>query len=166
MARETSLDIRSTNHPSYEWLLLNGEFMTSVPVIPFLWDRWWRLEQTGLMVAGVQWVSCLVYADRDNPVFAANAGGAQFLPEPSTTGLPAPAANVAFLEATLSYEWALGRATALLERLDGTPHGATARQMHIDLETRATIVEKRLGMLFAALSEIGSWHALSTWGDP
>ena len=42
-----------------------------LPDIPQLWTAWWSLSSVGRAVAVVQYASCPLYGETDNPVFAA-----------------------------------------------------------------------------------------------
>lgn len=62
----------------YRWV---GELTTYgvlLPDIERLWTEWWSLGTTGRAVAAIQYISCLMYPEKENPVFAPwtpNGGG-------------------------------------------------------------------------------------------
>ncbi len=48
----------------------DGAFALIFPELESLWRAWWRFETPGQAVAALQYRSCLLYQDRDNPIFA------------------------------------------------------------------------------------------------
>lgn len=54
----------------YRWI---GALITCGVVLPdleLLWNDWWKAETIGRAVSAVQYVSALMYADDENPIFA------------------------------------------------------------------------------------------------
>jgi|SRR5690348_164032 len=62
----------------YRWV---GELTTYgvlLPDIERLWTAWWSLDTIGRAVAAIQYISCLMYPETENPIFARwtpNGGG-------------------------------------------------------------------------------------------
>src|SRR5216684_7716999 len=49
-----------------------------LPDVDRLWGAWWSLNTFGRAIAAVQYISCLIYPENENPVFAPrtpNGGG-------------------------------------------------------------------------------------------
>jgi len=54
----------------YRWI---GELTTYgvlLPDLERLWTQWWALRTIGCAVAAIQYISCLMYSENENPVFA------------------------------------------------------------------------------------------------
>jgi hypothetical protein len=62
----------------YRWVRALTTYGVLRPDAHRLWTAWWSLGTVGRSVAAVQYISCLMYAERENPVFAQwtpDAGG-------------------------------------------------------------------------------------------
>jgi hypothetical protein len=62
----------------YRWVRALTTYGVLRPDAHRLWTDWWSLGTVGRSVAAVQYISCLMYPDRENPVFApwtSDAGG-------------------------------------------------------------------------------------------
>jgi hypothetical protein len=49
-----------------------------LPDLDRVWSAWWSLDTVGRALAAVQYISCLIYPENENPVFAPwtpNGGG-------------------------------------------------------------------------------------------
>ena len=68
--REDSLSHAGERATAYAWFYRLGAFAGIFPELESLWRAWWRFETLGQAVAALQYVSCLMYQDRDNPIFA------------------------------------------------------------------------------------------------
>jgi hypothetical protein len=54
----------------YRWFRALTTYGVLLPDVERLWTEWWSLSTVGRAVAAVQYVSCLMYADGENPIFA------------------------------------------------------------------------------------------------
>jgi hypothetical protein len=70
MNQETRLHFVGSNSSPYQWFHTLGSFCTIFPYLQGLWDKWWQIATPGQAVCVLQYVSCLMYRDDENPVFA------------------------------------------------------------------------------------------------
>ena len=54
----------------YRWFRGLTTYGVIRPDLSRLWNTWWALETVGRAIAAVQYVSCLMYGENENPVFA------------------------------------------------------------------------------------------------
>jgi hypothetical protein len=54
----------------YRWIGALTTYGILRPDIGLLWEQWWSLGTTGRSVAAIQYISCLMYNEGENPVFA------------------------------------------------------------------------------------------------
>jgi hypothetical protein len=62
----------------YRWVEALMTYGVLRPDLDRLWDNWWELNTVGRAVAAIQYISCLIYSENENPVFApwtADEGG-------------------------------------------------------------------------------------------
>ncbi len=62
----------------YRWIRALTSFGVLLPDVDKLWAVWWSLDTVGRAVGAVQYISCLMYPENENPVFAPwtpNGGG-------------------------------------------------------------------------------------------
>jgi hypothetical protein len=62
----------------YRWIRAVTTYGVLLPDVERLWSAWWSLDTIGRAIAAVQYISCLMYPENENPVFApwtANGGG-------------------------------------------------------------------------------------------
>jgi len=55
----------------YRWITALTTYGVLLPDIEHLWCQWWNLATVGRAVAALQYLSCLMYPQNENPVFAA-----------------------------------------------------------------------------------------------
>jgi len=55
----------------YRWITALTTHGVLLPDIDQLWTAWWEIDTVGSAVAAVQYISCLMYPENENPVFAA-----------------------------------------------------------------------------------------------
>jgi hypothetical protein len=123
----------------YRWITALTTHGVLLRDVDQLWMSWWSMDTIGKAVATVQYMSCLMYRENENPIFAPwtrdGGGGPPWLwgfgghlynhrwLEP----------NIVFLRKTLSpqrVEDSLSRAVATL---DGLPEHETAAMVHGDV---------------------------------
>jgi hypothetical protein len=54
----------------YRWITALTTYGVLLPDVDFFWDAWWSINTVGRAVAAVQYVSCLMYPENENPTFA------------------------------------------------------------------------------------------------
>lgn len=62
----------------YRWINAVTTYGILFPSIDRLWKAWWNLGTVGSAISGLQYISCLMYEERENPIFApwtADRGG-------------------------------------------------------------------------------------------
>ena len=118
-----------------------------LPDMDVLWREWWSLGTVGRAIAVVQYVSCLMYEEHENPVFAAwtpdGGGGPPCLWEfaghlYNHRWLPA---NVTFRKSILDFRTVGEMLTRAVECLVGQPEHGLAIEIQADLP----LCERTLG---------------------
>jgi hypothetical protein len=62
----------------YRWIRAFTSYGVLLPDVDRLWTAWWSLDTLGRAIAAVQYISCLMYPENENPVFSRwtpNGGG-------------------------------------------------------------------------------------------
>lgn len=75
---QRELAYQGMNTGPYRWVRALTTYGVLLPNIERLWTSWWSIETVGQAVAAVQYISCLMYPENENPVFApwtSDAGG-------------------------------------------------------------------------------------------
>ncbi len=75
---QRGLAYRGTNARPYRWIRALTSYGVLLPDVQRVWTAWWSLETVGRAIAAVQYISCLMYSEDENPVFSPwtqNAGG-------------------------------------------------------------------------------------------
>lgn len=111
MSMESSASHSGWDEAPYDWFYALGSFMVVFPHLAEFWTQWWESAEEAFAVCTLQYISCLMYDDRDNPIFAPwtpeSGGGAPALWE--TDGhiydQSTHPDNVAFLEQTLTVDF-------------------------------------------------------------
>jgi hypothetical protein len=115
---QRGLSFKGAKAPPCRWIGALITYGVLRPDIESLWNGWWSLGNVGRAVAAVQFISCLMYQEYENPVFApwtSNEGGGppvlwEFEGHLYTHRWMQP--NVAFLKTAL----AVATVTATLKR--------------------------------------------------
>jgi hypothetical protein len=124
-----------------------------LPDLEQLWNDWWVLKAVGRAVAAVQYVSCLMYGEHENPVFSPwtpNGGG----------GPPVLWAfeghlydhrwlepNISFLRKALTPGSVEDLQSLAVERLAGEPEHETAAIVNADFLLCESTVVTRCSLL-------------------
>ncbi len=115
----------------YRWFRALTTYGVLRPDIDCLWAAWWSLDTIGRAIAAVQYISCLMYTENENPVFAPwtpDRGGGppclwEFEGHLYNHRWQEP--NVSFLKGTLTVQIMSDALAQAVERLVGQPeHGA------------------------------------------
>jgi hypothetical protein len=148
----------------YRWV---GELTTYgvlLPDVELLWTAWWSLGTIGRAVAAIQYISCLMYAENENPVFAPwtpNGGGGppclwEFEGHLYSHRWLEP--NVAFLRKALSLESVRRILSLAVAELAGQPEHSVATLALEDFPLcEATVVARctKLPQLLETTNEAG-----------
>lgn len=70
MTQEKQLHFVGSGASSYQWFYALGSFCTVFPSLHTLWASWWQMKTPGHAVCVLQYISCLMYEDNKNPIFA------------------------------------------------------------------------------------------------
>ena len=70
MNQEMRLRFAGSQSSPYQWFQTLGSFCIVYPHLRGLWDKWWQMTTPGHAVCVLQYVSCLMYQNDENPVFA------------------------------------------------------------------------------------------------
>jgi hypothetical protein len=78
MDDQKGLKFQGSRAKPYRWFRALTTYAVIRPDLSRLWNAWWTLETVGRAIAALQYISCLMYGENENPVFApwtADAGG-------------------------------------------------------------------------------------------
>jgi hypothetical protein len=136
---QRGLAYQGSNAKPYRWIGALTTYGVLRPDIGSLWTEWWSLETVGRAVAGVQYISCLMYPENENPVFAPwtpNSGGGppclwDFEGHLYEHCWQSP--NILFVKETLNVPTASHVLSRCVERLADQPETAVALQVQSDL---------------------------------
>ncbi|HET6178099.1 MAG TPA: hypothetical protein VFE61_14270 [Candidatus Sulfotelmatobacter sp.] len=67
---QCGLSYRGSGSRPYRWITALTTFGALLPEVSRLWTAWWSVTTSGRAIAAVQYVSCLIYSQNENPVFA------------------------------------------------------------------------------------------------
>jgi hypothetical protein len=137
----------------YRWV---GALMTHgvlMPDVEHFWNSWWLLDTVGRATAALQYISCPMYNEYENPVFA---------PWTSDEGGGPPCLwefkghlyrhrwlerNVDFLKKVLTAPWITDALTRAVERLADQPEYSVAKGIRDDLPLCIETLEARCAEL-------------------
>jgi hypothetical protein len=153
----------------YRWIRALTTYGVLRPDIGSLWTAWWSLETIGRAVASVQYISCLMYPDNENPVFAPwtpDGGGGppclwDFEGHLYEHCWQAP--NIKFLRELLNVSNVSRVLTHCAENLVDQPENAVAAQVQADFPILAEIVDARCRELPRLLETIDLPGRPSQW---
>ena len=136
---QRGLVYQGSNVSPYRWIGALTTYGVLRPDIGSLWTVWWSLNTVGRAVAGVQYISCLMYPENENPVFAPwtpDGGGGppclwNFEGHLYEHCWQSP--NILFLKETLNTPNVSHVLNRCVERLTGQPEIALARRVESDL---------------------------------
>jgi hypothetical protein len=67
---QRGLSYKGTKARPYRWVRALTTYGVLRPDLDRLWNAWWSLDTVGRAIAAVQYITCLMYAENENPVFA------------------------------------------------------------------------------------------------
>jgi hypothetical protein len=133
----------------YRWIGALTTYGVLLPDIGRLWTAWWSMDTIGRAIASMQYISCLMYPENENPAFAPwtpNGGGGppclwEFEGHLYEHRWLAP--NVEFLRRTLNVHEITTALTRALNSLRNEPEHDIAARLREDLPLCADILESR-----------------------
>lgn len=75
---QSGLAYQGSKARPYRWIRALTTYGVLLPDVDRMWGAWWSLDTVGRAIAATQYVSCLMYPENENPVFAPwtpNRGG-------------------------------------------------------------------------------------------
>ena len=162
---------RGTAARPYRWITAMTTHGVLLPDVEKLWIEWWAVGTIGRAVAAVQYISCLMYSENENPVFAPwtpeGGGGPPCLWEfgghlYTQRWLEA---NVDFLKSTLNTQAASDVLNRSVEQLIGQPEHARAAQVRDDLPLCAEVLTARCADLPRLLATTQEPGKLLAWSE-
>lgn len=153
----------------YRWIRALTTYGVLRPDMASLWAAWWSVETVGRAVAAIQYISCLMYPENENPVFA--------LWTPDKGGGPPClwdfeghlyqhcwlAPNIRYLQVVLNVDNVSSLLSRCSERLAGQPEQIVATQVQADFPILSDIVQARCVELRRLLETIDSPNAPLQW---
>lgn len=67
---QQGLSYQGSRARPYRWIRALTTYGVLLPEMDRLWNAWWLLETVGRAIAALQYISCLMYPENENPVFA------------------------------------------------------------------------------------------------
>jgi hypothetical protein len=67
---QRGLAFQGSRTKPYRWFRALTTYGVLLPDADRLWTAWWSLDTVGRAIAAVQYISCLMYSESENPVFA------------------------------------------------------------------------------------------------
>jgi hypothetical protein len=67
---QCGLSFKGANARPYRWIRALTTHGVLFPDLQRLWNAWWSLDTAGRAISAVQYISCLMYSEYENPVFA------------------------------------------------------------------------------------------------
>ncbi len=165
--QEDGLRFSGMGASPYIWFDSLGSFCVVFPALSSLWKVWWELTTIGQACAAIQYLSCLLYEDDNNPVFSPwtpfGGGGTPSICEVAghiyEQGWREE--NVAFINETLTVEFAEDRLRYAAHMVQGRVQSDVPKQMLEDFEEQKTLLELRLeelpSLLAASAMDMSSW---------
>jgi hypothetical protein len=153
----------------YRWIRALTSFGVLLPDVHKLWAAWWSLDTVGRSVAAVQYISCLMYPENENPVFAPctpNGGGGppclwEFEGHLYTHRWLEP--NVIFLKGVLNVPAVSEVLNRAVDRLAGQPELEKAKLVHDDLPLLTDTLQARCAELPRLLETTQEPSRLFAW---
>ena len=166
---QRGLTYAGTNARPYRWVTALTTYGVLLPDIDRLWTAWWFADTVGRAIGAVQYLSCLMYPENENPVFAPwtpdAGGGPPCLWEfgghlYSHRWLDA---NVGFLKRALNVQGASDALNRAVKRLVDQPEHAAAAEIEADLPLCAETFAARCAQLPCLLETTQEVGKLLEW---
>ena len=152
---------------TYGWFRHFASYGVIAPDIENLWTRWWSMPNEGCAIAAIQYASCLICDDQDNPVFPPRTGGmgggAPQLWSYESFGSDEcwRAENVKFLAGTLSVPYLKDKLAEARNRFSDPQRRSRAADLARILEHETHRAGQRIPRLMELLS--APQDVLATW---
>lgn len=152
MNQETRLHFAGSQSSRYQWLHTLGSFCIVFPHLRGLWDKWWQIATPGHAVCVLQYVSCLMYRNDENPVFAPwtpdKGGGPPELWENDTLSSDYGwrQENASFLAKTLTLDFVEQKLKEAASQVNGEDITISAKMLQ-DWEKRRDLAASRIAEL-------------------
>ncbi len=153
----------------YRWITALTTHAVLFPDLRTLWIKWWSVATIGRAIAAAQYVSCLMYAQNENPIFAPwtpeRGGGPPCLWEfgghlYANRWLEE---NVRFLRQTLSPQAVAEVLSEVVNRLVNQPEGSVAAEIQSDLPLCAEPLSARCAELPNILEKTRESGRIREW---
>jgi hypothetical protein len=150
---QRGLAYKGTGAQPYRWTTALATYGVLLPDVDQLWAAWWSIQTVGRAVATVQYVSCLMYPEHENPVFAPytpDMGGGppclwEFGGHLYEHRWLDP--NIRFLQRILNPKEVEGALSRAIERLAGLPEQEVAAEVQNDIPLCAETLAARCTQL-------------------
>jgi hypothetical protein len=150
---QRGLSFQGIRATPYRWIGALTTYGVLRPDLDRLWTAWWSLETVGRAVAAVQYISCLMYSQYENPIFSPwtpDGGGGppciwEFAGHLYTHRWLEP--NVAFLRGTLDVPEVSIVLTQAVDHLASQPEHETAALVQSDLPRLTSTLQARCAEL-------------------
>lgn len=163
------LSFQGSRTRPYRWFRALTTYGVLLPDVERVWTAWWSLDTVGRAVAAVQYISCLMYPENENPVFAPwtpDSGGGppclwEFEGHLYNHRWQEP--NVNFLKGTLSLQRVSDVLAQAVERLVDQPEHNAAAAVQEDFPLCTKTLEARCAELPQLLRTIQQSSTLLFW---
>jgi hypothetical protein len=153
----------------YRWFRALTTYGVLLPDVDRLWTAWWSLDTLGRAIAAVQYISCLMYSEYENPVFSPwtpDGGGGppcvwEFEGHLYTHRRLEP--NVNFLKGILTVQRVNEVLLKAVERLVGQPEHDAAAAVQEDFPLCTATLEARCAELPQLLETTQEPSATLAW---
>lgn len=150
---QRGLAFQGSRRRPYRWFRALTTYGVLRPDLDHLWIVWWTLNSVGRAIAAVQYISCLMYSEKENPVFApwtSDRGGGppclwEFEGHLYEHRWLEP--NVNFLKEFLTVQRVSDVLVQAVERLAGQPGYDAAAAVQQDFPLRSPTVRARCAEL-------------------
>lgn len=163
IGQESRLHFESARASPYNWVSAFVTFGKAFPMLAPLWTQWWSSPSEGHARGVLQFLSVLMYAEAENPVFAPwspeRGGGPPLLWEEDGFAYEACwlPENVDSLRIALTTEHARQALLTASARLEGKYDSGVPQQMVGDFEAARPRLEQRIDELLQRLSSPEDW---------
>ena len=158
----TFAEVRN-NAPPASWIARFNSLGVVMPRIDIIWNEWWKLETPGRAVAALQYCSCLMYFDEENPLFEIWKGVSP--PLWTNDGFFFSDAgwhekNLTCLSQNLTTDFVIAKVQQAAAVIESKPEQETARRMTSDLPQCRPLIAERVRELPLRLRD-GNGHEWS-----